>query len=66
MVKSNTDQAWDIVYQKGGQAVKKLNSNVDEVTAQSKDVWRCQLRAVVAEFLRWGNLVHVSKIGLLP
>ncbi len=66
VVKSNTDQAWNTLFQKGGQAVNELNSNVDEATASSRDVWLCQLRALVAEFLRWGNLVHVSKIGLLP
>jgi len=33
MVKSRTDQAWNRLFQKGGQAVNKLNNNVDEATA---------------------------------
>ncbi len=60
VVESNTDQAWHTLFQKGGQVVHQLNGNVDEATASNKDVWLCQLRALVAKFLRWGNLVHVG------
>ncbi|KAA6428971.1 MAG: hypothetical protein FRX49_01081 [Trebouxia sp. A1-2] len=33
VVKSSTDQAWNRLFQKGGQAFSKLNNNGDEATA---------------------------------
>ena len=33
VVKPNTDQAWNTLFQRGGQAMSKLNNNVDEATA---------------------------------